>query len=189
MQPDKTDRPDTNAQFARAMAACREVFSLKLDDYGASWRIMRPQTVTDQIFIKAKRIRTLETLGGHGQVPEGILGEYMAIVNYGIVALIQLELGAADAADIDPETAMGMYDRKADDTRRLMEAKNHDYGEAWREMRTSSFTDLILTKLQRTKQIEDHQGRTKVSEGVDANYMDMINYAVFGIIALGCGGN
>lgn len=174
----------TNKQFEEAVSRCRAIFEAKLRDYGASWRIMRPQSVTDQIFIKAKRIRTLEQNNGQGMVNEGILGEFMAIVNYGIVGLIQLQLGAADLTDISADEALKLYNDQARLTLDLMKAKNHDYGEAWRGMRISSYTDLILTKVQRTKQIEEHQGQTEVSEGIDANYMDMIVYAVFGIIKL-----
>lgn len=173
----------TNQQFDKALKLCRDLFEKKLRDYGASWRILRPSSLTDQIFIKAKRIRTLETTG-NAMVDEGILPEFIAIVNYGLVGLIQLDLGVADAVDIDNDKAMQLYDEYADKARHLMIAKNHDYGEAWRMMRVSSYTDLILQKLNRTKQIEDHCGRTCVSEGIDANYMDMVNYSVFGIIKL-----
>ncbi|MBD5296982.1 MAG: DUF1599 domain-containing protein [Paramuribaculum sp.] len=173
----------TNQQFDKALKLCRDLFEKKLRDYGASWRILRPSSLTDQIFIKAKRIRTLETTG-NAMVDEGILPEFIAIVNYGLVGLIQLDLGVADAVDIDNDKAMQLYDEYADKARNLMIAKNHDYGEAWRMMRVSSYTDLILQKLNRTKQIEDHCGRTCVSEGIDANYMDMVNYSVFGIIKL-----
>lgn len=175
--------PDTNAQFDAAMASCRDIFSRKLNDYGASWRIMRPESITDQIFIKAKRIRSLETKGC-SKVGEGILPEFMAIVNYGLVGLIQLERGFADSVDMTPQEALELYDRFASAATSLMKAKNHDYDEAWRSMRVNSYTDLILTKIQRTKQIEDHCGVTQVSEGIDANYLDMVNYAVFGIIKL-----
>lgn len=177
---------DTQAEFAKALGECREVFRLKLGDYGASWRIMRPSTVTDQIFIKARRVRTLEENGGKALVDEDTRGELMAMVNYGIVALVQLQLGAAPETDISPEQAMNLYDEKAQQARELMVAKNHDYGEAWRQMRTCSYTDLILTKLQRIKQIEGHGGRTSVSEGVASNYMDIINYAVFYLIRSQC---
>lgn len=174
---------DTNSQFDAALARCRDIFSHKLADYGASWRILRPQAVTDQLFIKAKRIRTLETTG-QSAVGEGILPEFIAIVNYSIVGIIQLEQGYADTKDISPEEALRFYDEVAARARTLMLAKNHDYDEAWRMMRVLSYTDLILTKIERTKEIEDHQGVTIVSEGIDANYMDMLNYAVFGIIKL-----
>ena len=175
--------PDTNRQFDEALRRCRDIFSRKLEDYGASWRILRPQAVTDQLFIKAKRIRTLETTG-ESAVGEGILPEFIAIVNYSIVGIIQLERGFADGKDITPAEALDLYDPVAARARALMTAKNHDYGEAWRAMRGLSYTDLILTKIERTKEIEDNNGRTTVSEGIDANYMDMLNYAVFGIIKL-----
>lgn len=174
---------DTNAQFEAAMAKCRDIFEKKLKDYGASWRIMRPESITDQIFIKAKRIRSLETKG-HSMVGEGILPEFLAIVNYGLVGVIQLEKGAADCVDISADEALALYDTLAKRATELMKAKNHDYDEAWRGMRVNSYTDLILTKIQRTKQIEDNCGHTCVSEGIDANYLDMVNYAVFGIIKL-----
>lgn len=175
---------DTNRQFERVLAVCRELFGKKLYDYGASWRIMRPCSLTDQIFIKAKRIRTLET-GAENLVGEDINSELIGIVNYGIIALVQLQLGYADNCDIGPERAMELYDEKAAATLELMKRKNHDYNEAWRGMRTTSYTDLILTKIWRTKQIEELDGATMVSEGVDANYMDMINYAVFALIKNG----
>lgn len=169
-------------QFDKALAVCRDIFEKKLKDYGASWRIMRPRSITDQLYIKAKRIRTLEE--GEALVDEGILGEFMAIVNYGIVGLIQLEHGYADEVDMTPEEAMALYDGNVRVTRGLLAAKTHDYGDAWRGMRVNSYTDFILTKLQRVKEIESNQGRTLVSEGIDANYMDIINYAIFAIIKL-----
>ncbi len=175
---------DTNREFEQVLKVCRDLFGKKLYDYGASWRIMRPESLTDQIFIKAKRIRTLET-GAENMVGEDINSELIGIVNYGIIALVQLDLGYSDNCDIDADRAMALYDEKARVTLELMKKKNHDYNEAWRGMRTSSYTDLILTKIWRTKQIEELGGETKVSEGVDANYMDMINYAVFGLIKNG----
>ena len=175
---------ETNKQFEKVLAVCRELFSKKLYDYGASWRIMRPESLTDQIFIKAKRIRTLET-GAENLVGEDINSELIGIVNYGLISLVQLDLGYADNCDITPDKAMELYDNKAQVTLELMKKKNHDYNEAWRGMRTTSYTDLFLTKIWRTKQIEELGGETKVSEGVDANYMDMINYAVFGLIKNG----
>ena len=175
---------ETNKQFEKVLSVCRELFSKKLYDYGASWRIMRPESLTDQIFIKAKRIRTLET-GAENLVGEDINSELIGIVNYGLISLVQLDLGYADNCDITPDKAMELYDNKAQVTLELMKKKNHDYNEAWRGMRTTSYTDLILTKIWRTKQIEELGGETKVSEGVDANYMDMINYAVFGLIKNG----
>ncbi len=175
--------PDTVSQFDAALAMCRDLFEKKLKDYGASWRIMRPQSLTDQIYIKANRIRSLETKK-EAKIDEGILPEFIGIVNYGVIALIQLELGYADTEDLTAEEAMSAYDRHVSSAKELMLAKNHDYDEAWRLMRVQSYTDIILQKIFRTKQIEDNQGHTLVSEGVDANYQDMINYAVFAIIKL-----
>ena len=163
---------DTKAQFEQVIAECRDLYVKKLHDYGAAWRIMRPASVTDQIFIKANRIRTLE-VKGVSMVGEGIKPEFMGIVNYGIIALIQLELGYAEHEDISVEQAIELYDKYAKSTLELMLAKNHDYDEAWRNMRITSYTDLILMKINRTKQIEDLAGNTLVSEGVDANYMSL----------------
>jgi len=174
---------NTNQQFDTVIAICREIFEKKLRDYGSSWRIMRPESITDQIFIKANRIRSLE-IKGSSKVGEGIKPEFVAIVNYGIIGLIQLELGFGDTTDISNEKALELYDKHITTTKELMYAKNHDYDEAWRSMRISSYTDLILTKIYRTKQIEKNDGQTLISEGVDANYMDMINYALFGLIKL-----
>ena len=175
---------DTRAQFEQIMAECRALFQKKLHDYGAAWRIMRPQSVTDQIYIKANRIRSIETKCEH-LIDEGIRPELVAIVNYAIIGLIQLHKGAAEVADTMSETeAMDEYDRYAHQCLELMLKKNHDYDEAWLQMRTSSYTDLILMKIYRTKQIETLSGATLVSEGIDANYMDMLNYAVFGLIKL-----
>ncbi len=174
---------DTIAQFDAALNMCRDLFVKKLKDYGAAWRIMRPKSVTDQIFIKANRIRSLE-IKGESKVGEGILPEFIAIVNYGIIGLIQLEKGHSEVDDVTLGQAIELYDRYMSETRTLMIAKNHDYDEAWRGMRVNSYTDLILMKILRTKQIENHNGQTLVSEGVDANYMDMINYSVFAIIKL-----
>ena len=174
---------NTERQFRDAMAECRTLFEKKLHDYGASWRILRPSSLTDQLFIKAKRIRSLE-IKKESMVGEGIRPEFIALINYGIVGLIQLEKGDVDEVDIDPEKAMALYDKHAQEALALMLRKNHDYDEAWRSMRVSSYTDFILTKIQRIKEIEDLQGQTLVSEGIDANYMDIINYAVFGVIKL-----
>ena len=174
---------DTKQQFEHVIAICRDLFAKKLHDYGPAWRILRPASVTDQLFIKANRIRSIE-VKGVALVDEGILPEFMAIVNYGIVGLIQLELGHADSADISNDEALSLYDKYAKASLELMLAKNHDYDEAWRGMRISSYTDLILMKIYRTKQIETLAGQTLVSEGVDANYMDMINYAVFALIKI-----
>ena len=173
----------TNAQFEEIIGECRALFEKKLHDYGASWRILRPASLTDQLFIKAKRIRSLE-IKKESLVGEGIRPEFIALINYGIVGLIQLERGFSDTVDISSEQAMALYDQHAHEALELMKRKNHDYDEAWRSMRVSSYTDFILTKIQRIKEIEDLQGGTLVSEGIDANYMDIINYAVFGAIKL-----
>jgi hypothetical protein len=173
----------TNAQFEAAVAECRELFSQKLHDYRASWRILRPSSLTDQLFIKAKRIRQLE-ISGETLVGEGIRPEFIGLVNYGLVGLIQLDHGFADNVDITNDEALSLYDQYAHQALELMKRKNHDYDEAWRSMRVSSYTDLILTKLQRIKEMEDLGGAILVSEGIDANYMDIVNYAVFGLIKL-----
>ena len=174
----------TDEQFTDALNMCRDIFSKKLHDYGASWRIMRPQSVTDQIYIKANRIRSIEE-SGISLVGEPILPEFMAIVNYGIVGLIQLELGYSNTGyDLCPDDALKKYDEYAQFAYELMTKKNHDYNEAWRLMRTHSYTDFILMKICRTKQLESLGGRSLVSEGIDANYLDMINYAIFGIIKM-----
>lgn len=174
---------DTKGQFEHIIGICRDLFVKKLHDYGASWRIMRPESITDQIFIKAKRIRNLE-IKKVSQVGEGVYPEFVGIVNYGIVGLIQLDMGFASTVDISIDQAVELYDKFMDKTKELMLKKNADYDEAWRDMRINSYTDLILTKIQRTKQIEDHHGTTIVSEGVDANYMDMVNYSIFALIKL-----
>ena len=174
---------NTKQEFETARDTCRTLFEKKLHDYGASWRILRPSSLTDQLFIKAKRIRSLE-IKKISLVDEGILPEFIALINYGIVGLIQLEKGFADSVDIDVNEAMALYDRHAKEALELMLRKNHDYDEAWRNMRVSSYTDFILTKIQRVKEIEDLDGDTLVSEGIDANYMDIINYAVFGVIKI-----
>ncbi len=179
----KNDSPTTEAQFGQVMKECRTLFAKKLHDYGASWRILRPQSLTDQLFIKAKRIRSLE-IKKEALVDEGIRPEFIALINYGIIGLIQLNRGFADTVDIQPDEALTLYDRYADEVLQLMIRKNHDYDEAWRSMRVSSYTDFILTKIERIKEIEDLGGDTLVSEGIDANYMDIINYAVFGAIKL-----
>lgn len=173
----------TKQQFEHVIGVCRDLFAKKLHDYGAAWRIMRPSSVTDQIFIKANRIRSIE-IKGVALVNEGVRSEFIGIVNYGIVGLIQLELGYAEVADKNVEEALTLYDKYAKAALELMLAKNHDYDEAWRGMRITSYTDLILMKIYRTKQIESLSGATLVSEGIDANYMDMINYAVFALIKL-----
>lgn len=175
--------PNTDEQFGQAIDLCRDIFSKKLYDYKPSWRMLRPSSLTDQLFIKAKRIRTLEVTG-KSLVGEGILPEFMALINYGIVGLIQLEKGYADKVDMTNDEAMALYDAHAKSCLELMRKKNHDYGEAWRDMRVSSYTDIILTKLERIKEIEDKNGVTTVSEGIDSNIMDIINYSTFAVIKL-----
>ena len=177
------DLKKTEQEFKDIIKECRGIFEKKLHDYGASWRILRPTALTDQLFIKAKRIRSLETKQV-SMVGEGIRPEFLALINYGIVGLIQLDKGFVDTVDIAPAEAMAYYDQWAGEALMLMTKKNHDYDEAWREMRVSSYTDFILTKIQRVKEIEDLEGQTLVSEGIDSNYMDIINYAVFGAIKL-----
>lgn len=174
---------NTEDQFKDTVSECRSLFEKKLHDYGASWRILRPSSLTDQLYIKAKRIRSLE-IKKESLVGEGIRPEFIALINYGIIGLIQLARGFADCVDITPAEALGLYDHYVTDALELMIRKNHDYDEAWRSMRVSSYTDLILTKIERIKEIEDLHGQVLVSEGIDANYMDVINYAVFGAIKL-----
>ncbi len=174
---------DTVIQFDKALDLCRDIFEKKLSDYGPSWRLLRPAALTDQLFIKAKRIRSLQ-IKQHSAVGEGILPEFIGIVNYAAIGIIQLRLGFADSKDISSKEALSLYDEVIAEAKKLMIAKNHDYDEAWRGMRVLSYVDLILMKIERTKEIEDHQGKTIISEGIDANYLDMINYAVFGIIKL-----
>ena len=176
-------RENTEQQFKDIMAECRALFSKKLHDYGASWRILRVSSLTDQLYIKAKRIRSIE-VKKEALVDEGIRPEFIALKNYGIIGLIQLSHGYADQVDIDSDKALELYDQHANEALQLMLKKNHDYDEAWRSMRISSYTDFILTKIQRVKEIEDLGGETLVSEGIDSNYMDIINYAVFGAIKL-----
>ncbi|KXB32892.1 hypothetical protein HMPREF1869_01782 [Bacteroidales bacterium KA00251] len=173
----------TKVQFSSQLATCRTLFEKKLYDYKASWRALRPSSLTDQILIKALRIRTVSTKG-ESLVEDSIKDEFIGIVNYGIIGMIQCELGVADEVDLSNEEALLLYDRLADETQELMFRKNHDYGEAWRKMRISSFTDIILTKLIRIKQIEDLNEKTKVSEGVVPNYQDIVNYAIFALIRL-----
>lgn len=174
--------PNTAEEFSAAKQQCRTVFKQKMDDYGTSWRVMRASSLTDQIFIKASRIRSLEEKGGHGRVPEGIVPEFIGIVNYSVMALIQLCYGSGE--DWNADRTLREYNDFLEQATRLMNDKNHDYDEAWRQMRVSSFTDIILQKLRRIKEIEDHSGHTQVSEGIDAGYMDIINYALFALIKL-----
>jgi hypothetical protein len=173
----------TSQEYNAVIAECRSLFEKKMKDYGSAWRILRTPSMTDQIFIKANRIRSIQ-MSGVQKVNEDIRGEFIAIINYSIMALVQLELGDTEKADLSPEEALKYYDKYAKQAHDLMMNKNHDYGEAWRDMRQCSFVDIILQKILRVKQIEDNQGKTLVSEGVDANYFDMINYAVFALIKL-----
>lgn len=174
---------DTNKQFNDILKQARKVFEAKHRDYGSSWRIMRPSTLTDQILIKARRIRNIEE-GLEPMVKEDTMDEFMGILNYSLMALIQLDKGAGMEADLDEEQSLAAYDAKGKECQDLMSRKNHDYGEAWRSMRVSSFTDIILTKLSRIKEIESHSGQTFVSEGVGSNYMDIAIYAIFAIIKI-----
>lgn len=173
----------TSQQYDAVINICRELFLKKTQDYGTAWRILRLPSLTDQIFIKAQRIRSLQQ-NEVRKVDEGEQSEFIGIINYSIMALIQLQKGIAEQPDLDADAAIGLYDKEVSITKSLMENKNHDYGEAWRDMRVSSLTDLILQKLLRVKQIEDNSGATLVSEGIDANYQDIINYAVFALIHL-----
>lgn len=173
----------TEAQYTKVITICKEIYSKKTKDYGTSWRILRPSSLTDQLFIKAQRIRTIQETG-ENKVGETVDGEFMAIVNYCIMALIQLNETELKALDLPESQAINLYEKYATEAFQLMKKKNYDYGEAWRDMRVSSLTDLILTKILRVKQIEDNKGNTIISEGIDANYYDMLNYAVFALIHL-----
>ncbi|GAB2962680.1 DUF1599 domain-containing protein [Hymenobacter coalescens] len=174
----------TPRQYDRVIAQCRALFLAKTHDYGTAWRILRLPSITDQIYIKAQRIRSIQEKGQQ-LVQDPIDDEFVAIVNYCVIALMQLGLPADAPLDLDPAAVAQAYDEQVEQNRRLLFAKNHDYGEAWRQMRVSSITDIILMKLHRTKQIEDLHGRTLASEGVEANYRDMLNYAVFALILRG----
>ena len=175
--------PNSSNQYDLVVEQCRNLFTKKMSDYGSAWRILRLPSLTDQIFIKAQRIRQLQE-NDVRKVDEDEKSEFIGIINYSIMALIQLELGVVENPDLPSEEATELYDKHILITKELMENKNHDYGEAWRDMRVSSLTDLIIQKLLRVKQIEDNEGKTLVSEGIDANYQDMINYAVFAMIHL-----
>lgn len=177
------ENPETEKQFKETLEGCRTLFAKKLHDYNASWRMLRPSSLTDQLLIKARRIRSIE-VKGKAMVEDDIRSEFVALINYGIVGLIQLEKGFADSVDITNDEALTLYDKYASEALQLMLRKNHDYDEAWRMMRVSSYTDFILTKIERVKEIENLGGGTLVSEGIDANYMDIINYSVFGVIKL-----
>lgn len=173
----------TSKQYDAVITTCRDLFVNKMKDYGSAWRILRLPSLTDQIFIKAQRIRKLQE-NEVRKVDEDERSEFIGIINYSVMALIQLEKGIAEQPDLDANAAAELYDGKIAETKELMMNKNHDYGEAWRDMRISSLTDLILQKLLRVKQIEDNKGKTLVSEGIDANYQDMINYSVFALILM-----
>ncbi len=173
----------TAEQFETIMQECTRVFEAKMKDYGVAWRILRTPSLTDQIYIKANRIRSIQQKGKQ-RVDEGIVPDFIGIINYSVMALIQLDLGVVDEPDMDREPALKLYEKYLSQARDLMNDKNHDYGEAWRNMRISSLTDIILMKLLRIKQIEDNEGKTLVSEGLDANYYDIINYSVFALIKI-----
>ncbi|GAB5526353.1 MAG: DUF1599 domain-containing protein [Roseivirga sp.] len=174
----------TVGEYKQVIKACKDIFLKKSKDYGTAWRILRLPSITDQIFIKAQRIRSIQDKGTQ-KVDEGITGEFIAIINYCVIALIQMNLTDEDPYELDVASLEPLYDAKVNETMELLMNKNHDYGEAWREMRVSSMTDIVLMKLLRVKQIEDNAGKTLISEGVDANYQDMINYAVFCLILMG----
>jgi hypothetical protein len=176
-------QPNTSEQYDSEVFICRELFLKKMKDYGTAWRILRHSSITDQLFIKAQRIRSIQEKG-ISKIDEGIHGEFIGIINYAAIGLIQLELGVSAETAMDEQVTVALYDKYIKMAKDLMSNKNHDYGEAWRDMRVSSITDLILMKILRTKQIEDNQGKTIVSEGIDANYLDMINYAVFALIKM-----
>lgn len=173
----------TSKQYDTAVAGCKDIFIKKMKDYGTAWRILRTSSITDQIFIKAQRIRNIEDKGTQ-KIEEDVRSEYIGIINYSIIGLIQLELKDSDEMELPAAEVSTLYDKFSNVAKSLMEDKNHDYGEAWRDMRVSSLTDLILMKLLRIKQIEDNEGETVISEGVDANFHDMINYGVFSLIKL-----
>jgi hypothetical protein len=178
-----TENQNTRKQFDEVIRTCRELFLAKMKDYGSSWRILRTSSLTDQIFIKASRIRSIEEKGIQ-KIEEGIQSEYIGIVNYSVISLIQLELLKNENLNLDIEDTEQLYNKYIHAARDLMMDKNHDYGEAWREMRLSSLTDIIMMKLMRIKQIEDNNGKTFVSEGVESNYYDIINYSIFALIKL-----
>lgn len=173
----------TSVQYDKAIKLCKDIFLKKMKDYGTAWRNLRPTSLTDQIFIKAQRIKSIESKGTQ-KVGDDIKGEYIGIINYCVIAMIQLELANDTRVELPADEVERLFDKHVAATKKLMEDKNHDYGEAWRDMRISSLTDLILMKIFRVKQIEDNMGKTIISEGVDANYMDMMNYSVFALIRL-----
>jgi Nucleotide modification associated domain 1 len=175
---------DTSLEYDQVIAVCKSLFLKKTKDYGTAWRILRPSSITDQIFIKAQRVRTLEEKKV-SKVGEDVASEYIGIINYCVMAILQLELSPDESNELDVAYVERLYDLRINETKELMFAKNHDYGEAWRDMRISSLTDLILMKILRVKQIEDNDGQTVASEGIKANYQDMLNYSVFALIKLG----
>lgn len=176
-------KKDTASEYNEVIEACKDLFEKKTRDYGTAWRILRLPSLTDQIFIKAQRIRSIETKGEQ-KVEDNIIDEFIGIINYCIISLIQFSLSENEKLELPVNQVLDLFEQEAEKTKSLLLDKNHDYDEAWREMRVSSFTDIILMKLLRIKQIEDQQGKTLVSEGVDANYRDMINYSVFALIKL-----
>lgn len=171
----------TNLEYTNVINVCRDIFSKKTKDYGTAWRILRPSSLTDQIFIKAQRIRTIQETG-QNKVGEDIEGEFVAIINYCVMAIIQIKEEELKDLELSEQLANTLYSKYVQEAQELMSKKNHDYGEAWRDMRVSSLTDLILMKILRVKQIEDNKGETLISEGIDANFFDMLNYAVFALI-------
>lgn len=173
----------TSQQYDHVISVCQDIFTKKMKDYGIAWRILRPSSMTDQILIKAQRIRSIEEKGV-SKIDEGVRSEYIGIINYCIMGIIQLEKGISDTDDLTEDETLALYKQHFDKAKKLMLDKNHDYDEVWRKMRMSSYTDLILMKLNRTKQIEDNAGKTLISEGIEANYLDMINYAVFALIKI-----
>jgi hypothetical protein len=173
----------TSEQYDQQVSLCRDVFAKKTKDYGTSWRVLRPKSLTDQLFIKAQRIKTLEESDVR-KVDEGIEPEFIGLVNYAVMGMIQIKLGDNPRMELAEKEALDLYDTEIAHIKNLMLAKNHDYGEAWRSMRVSSFTDLILAKILRIKQIEDNKGKTIISEGIDAGYMDIVNYAIFALIQM-----
>lgn len=178
----------TSQQYDDAIRSCKDIFTKKMKDYGTAWRVLRTSSITDQIFIKAQRIRSIEEKGTQ-RVNENIGSEFIGMVNYSIIGLIQLHLADSTQLELEANQTIQLYDRFAREAKQLMEDKNHDYNEAWRQMRVSSFTDLILMKIMRIRQIEDNQGNTIISEGIDANYFDILNYSVFALIKLAEAGN
>ncbi|MCC7303180.1 MAG: DUF1599 domain-containing protein [Bacteroidia bacterium] len=173
----------TGVQYDEQVRACKNIFVKKMKDYGSAWRVLRTGSITDQIFIKANRIKNIEVKGMQ-RVEEDVRSEYIGIVNYSVIGLIQLAMADDPRMEISAEEGGKLFDKYIGLAKSLMENKNHDYGEAWREMRVSSLTDLLLMKIHRMKQIEDNDGKTMISEGLDANYMDMINYSLFALIRL-----